>query len=120
MDAYKTKRISKVVTIHLLLTFLFFSLQSIQAAGKLGFLFAGDFWLKLFFFFQPQILLVNLFPSEYPKPPITPDHSFHLAAKITVAAFLVSIPVWSFCFSWMFISFKDWLNHFPVLGKRVF
>jgi hypothetical protein len=31
-----------------------------------------------------------------------------------------SIPIWSICFGWLFIRTKDWLNHFPVLGKRVF
>jgi hypothetical protein len=31
-----------------------------------------------------------------------------------------SAPIWSICFSRILIRVKDWLNHFPVLGKRVF
>ena len=34
--------------------------------------------------------------------------------------FLPSIPLWSFCFGWIFVKFDNWLNPFPVLGKRVF
>jgi len=33
---------------------------------------------------------------------------------------IISVPVWSFCFAWIFVRVRDWLNHFPVLGKRVF
>ena len=33
---------------------------------------------------------------------------------------IISIPMWSYCFGWIFVPFRTWLNHFPVLGKRVF
>jgi hypothetical protein len=33
---------------------------------------------------------------------------------------LVSIPLWSVCFGWIFVKFLNWLNHFPVLGRKVF
>jgi len=33
---------------------------------------------------------------------------------------LLTIPVWSICFGWIFAKLDNWLNHFPVLGKRVF
>jgi hypothetical protein len=31
-----------------------------------------------------------------------------------------SIPLWSICFGWIFVKLDKWLNHFPVLGKKVF
>jgi len=33
---------------------------------------------------------------------------------------LISVPFWSYCFGIIFVKFDNWLNHFPVLGKRVF
>jgi hypothetical protein len=33
---------------------------------------------------------------------------------------IISVPLWSLCFGWLYVQFTDWLNHFPVLGKRVF
>jgi hypothetical protein len=43
-----------------------------------------------------------------------------LAATLTWVVILLSVPLWSFYFGRIFIRAKDWLNHFPVLGKRVF
>jgi hypothetical protein len=33
---------------------------------------------------------------------------------------LLTIPIWSLCFGWLFVKLDNWLNHFPVLGKKVF
>jgi hypothetical protein len=33
---------------------------------------------------------------------------------------LASIPIWSICLGWLLIKLDNWLNHFPVLGKKVF
>jgi hypothetical protein len=33
---------------------------------------------------------------------------------------LPTIPLWSICFGWLFVKLDNWLNHFPVLGKKVF
>jgi len=32
----------------------------------------------------------------------------------------LTIPLWSICFGWIYVKFTNWLNHFPVLGKKVF
>ena len=37
----------------------------------------------------------------------------------TVFSYLL-VPIWSAFFGWLFVKVDDWLNHFPVLGKRVF
>ena len=33
---------------------------------------------------------------------------------------LVTVPIWSICFGWLYVKFTNWLNHFPVLGRKVF
>jgi len=43
-----------------------------------------------------------------------------LAATLTWIVLLISVPLWSYCFGIIFVKFDNWLNHFPVLGKRVF
>ena len=40
--------------------------------------------------------------------------------SLLIAASLAFIPVWSFCFGWLCVKFFKWLNHFPILGKKVF
>ena len=32
----------------------------------------------------------------------------------------LSMLIWSICFGWLYVKFTNWLNHFPVLGKKVF
>jgi hypothetical protein len=33
---------------------------------------------------------------------------------------LLTIPLWSQCFGWIFVILDNWLNHFPVLGRKIF
>jgi|SRR6185437_9403971 len=33
---------------------------------------------------------------------------------------LGSTPLWSICFGWLFVKLDNWLNHFPILGRKVF
>ena len=32
----------------------------------------------------------------------------------------VLMPLWSLCFGWIFVQIDNWLNHFSVLGRKVF
>ena len=41
------------------------------------------------------------------------------AGPITILKFL-AVPFWSLCFGWLFVKLDNWLNHFPVLGRKVF
>ena len=75
----------------------------------------GLFWLKVFVLFQPVLSLLVWV--------------FHLANVSTwggIGSFLgglammISVPLWSICVGWLVVKFDNWLNHFPVLGKRVF
>jgi hypothetical protein len=69
----------------------------------------GGFWSNFLRLLQPQILILGkLFNSS---------NSSHYLIPILI---LVSVPIWSICFGWIFAKLDNWLNHFPVLGKRVF
>ena len=67
---------------------------------------------KLLLVFQPQLYFFSKLDSatSYLK---NQDEIIFLFFIITAAA-------WSMCFGWLAAKFINWLNHFPVLGKRVF
>ena len=73
-----------------------------------------------------QIWRIFLSPILYILQPqrYLADHFFHgwtMGYPIWIGVFLTfSYPLWSICFSRIFIRAKDWLNHFPVLGRKVF
>ena len=43
-----------------------------------------------------------------------------LPTWVVFTGLFISVPLWSICFGWLFVKLDNWLNHFPVLGKRVF
>jgi hypothetical protein len=61
---------------------------------------------------QPQFLLF-VFGGEYGL------YSQHFAFALGLLSCLL-IPIWSICFGWLFVKFDNWLNHFPILGRKVF
>jgi hypothetical protein len=114
MDATQKRRIKKVAIAHIVLSiaagwWLVWTIEFVQGQ-----------WLSfpVFFSLQPLMLLINLAPSA------GSELSSTTFGKTLVLLFIliggISSVVWSFCFGWIFIRAKDWLNHFPVLGKRVF
>jgi hypothetical protein len=56
---------------------------------------------------QPQFY----FFAKFIKPPV---------GGFVILPLMMTAPVWSICFGWLFVKLDNWLNHFPVLGKRVF
>jgi hypothetical protein len=96
MDAMQKRRMWKVAIAHFGLTaFVFCKLFRIGPDESQW----HYSWLKLFYSFQPQFLIVSA------------DFQIFLFA---------SISLWSICFGWLYVKFTNWLNHFSVLGKRVF
>jgi hypothetical protein len=99
----------KVAKIHFCLTIaliLFVALSLPMLAGSS----VHTHWLKEFVWSYSVITAgICLQPISY----------FLWASGIYFPA-LVMIPVWSYCFGWIFICGKDWINHFPVLGRKVF
>jgi hypothetical protein len=39
---------------------------------------------------------------------------------MNIISIFVLIAFWSLCFGWIFVKLDNWLNHFPVLGRKVF
>jgi hypothetical protein len=77
--------------------------------------FVNAFWTNTLFLLQPQICIwIKLFNLGYLYATTS------LLKFIYVSFILISVPVWSFCFGWLYVKFTNWLNHFPVLGKKVF
>jgi hypothetical protein len=116
MDATQKKRIRKVAIAHFLLAlFVFWKLIHYMAWSgprerEVWFMVWNGFWTKVFMLFEPQLFLFGLFQK----------YSIHFPPLVALFIFIISIPVWSYYFSWIFVKLDNWLNHFPVLGKRVF
>jgi hypothetical protein len=71
----------------------------------------GRTWAAVFCILQPQIWLADKFGSL---------NSSTIPIWITLPVWFISIPVWSLCFGWFFVKMDNWLNHFPIFGKKVF
>ena len=136
MDAIQKQSIRKVAKLHfastgfvLLLMVLSFLLiiPATQSKVENPNVLLFQIWLSFLFdvliFLQPAAVLfflkilpltANSFFSIYP--------SWLLAIMISalLVISLLSVPVWSLCFGWIYVKFTNWLNHFPVLGKKVF
>jgi hypothetical protein len=126
MDAMQKRRMWKVVNAHLLATIFVFFVGTAVPAGtwfglspKIFSILWREFWLTVLLMFQPQLSVTFLIHEHPPYIPTATQDS-HLLAMIIFAAILISIPIWSLCFGWIYVKFTNWLNHFPVLGKKVF
>jgi hypothetical protein len=97
MDAMIKRRMWKVAIGHFVLSGTVFLL-----CEKLEL----NWWI--FGIFQPQFVILITSIDIKAVPPFWYLLPFCLA------------PAWSICFGWIFVKLVNWLNHFPVLGKRVF
>ena len=127
MDASFKKRVEKAHVNHFLLSlvvvfFLQFNESFIGGGSPIN-LKAWEVWKSfcksMCFVFQPHIWL--MLKMELPQLP----HWYKALPSLVPPVALLfltmfSMFTWSFCFSLIFLRVKDWLNHFPVLGKRVF
>jgi hypothetical protein len=66
---------------------------------------------------QPQILIIGKILSL-----VTTGFGFHFFQFFWILLIIefLTAPVWSICFGWLFVKLDNWLNHFPVLGRRIF
>jgi hypothetical protein len=105
MDAMQKRRMWKVIGYHLFFSVyvLFLLLTAYHpiflnpSNPKSWIVFLGGSLLTLL---QPVALTVA-------------NHGYEIAG-------IILIPLWSICFGWVFVKILNWLNHFPVLGKKVF
>jgi hypothetical protein len=128
MDATQKQKMWKVAFVHFPLSVFF--LMIVLKYGIVPHSFSGGYtailqgesrvvwleawaslWKTIFFILQPLLWLLNKFGQ-----PI----SVILPKLLLLVLCLISIPLWSVCFSWLFVKLDNWLNHFPVLGKRIF
>jgi hypothetical protein len=126
MDATLKQRMSKVVRIHFILTLvagLLLCLSKGWSGNESSFsytLYNLSMSLKVCFFeiLQPQTLLMAWVTKlESSGGNLQPTSMLWFVYALF---YIISIPMWSYCFGWIFVPFRTWLNHFPVLGKRVF
>jgi|SRR5581483_3292007 len=123
MEAMQKRKMRIVAAIHFALT-AFFGFCLARAFGP----FSGpaerwawvSAWRNLleniFLFFQPQFAVLNWIE----KLSIVKALPFTFPIWLSLFLVLLSIPIWSICFSWLFVKFDNWLNHFPILGRKVF
>jgi hypothetical protein len=72
--------------------------------------------VAVFVILQPQTLLMGWVTKiESSKGNLEPAS---MVWFIYALIYIISIPIWSFCFGWIYAKLVNWLNHFPVLGKK--
>jgi hypothetical protein len=112
MDATQKRRMWKVAASHFVLSL----------AVVLGALLCPEDFNHPSVVVVPEILAQSLVHCFYFLQPV---FSLGVGAKLLSGNFyfallLASIPIWSLCFGWLFVKLDNWLNHFPVFGRKVF
>jgi hypothetical protein len=117
MDAMQKRRMWKVAIAHFVLTFLVFAnWRRLSNGDSVQYVLWADSWRSVFFLLQPQIWLVLM--GEQIS--VFREFYSYFPDVVVVAICFSSIPIWSLCFGWLFVKLDNWLNHFPVLGRKVF
>jgi hypothetical protein len=134
MDAMQKKQVTKVALVHFGLTLLFFVLWIARECSSYkspdGIVYVGVLgWLSKFIVvslavLQPvsnfllwaveKINWFSVFPENFSARILG-----LMSSTIIACLFFVSM-VWSICFGWIYVKSVSWLNHFPVLGRKVF
>ena len=99
----------KVAKVHVALT-VFWFLAGLVFVFVFPHFQIGDFWEIGFSILQPQFWISAILDT---------NDSWGRAA-VEFWGCVIAIPVWSLCFGWLYVRFTNWLNHFPVLGRKVF
>jgi hypothetical protein len=116
MDAMQKRRTWKVAIAHFFLTLIIAVELGSPLVGANSFERRiwlnglGGFWLKFLWALQPHLFLLGIIKGLL-------KIKSHVVLGILGC---ILIPIWSFCFGWLYVKFTNWLNHFPVLGKKVF
>jgi hypothetical protein len=112
MDAMQKQRTRRLAIAHLLLSAVVGFSPLFLGMGSMSKDSPNALWFSveptLFTLLEPQFWLFWKFGS------------FHISDLAATILLFVSVLFWSFCFSWIFVKLDNWLNHFPVLGKKVF
>jgi hypothetical protein len=131
MDAMQKRRMWKVALVHfgatlicgvtLITTLAFFPELADYPLPNFPLSNAAKF---LWLFFEPTLFVLLLLQPQFFIASIFNSVNFESAPLFCISLglvfYFISIPIWSICFGWLFVKFDNWLNHFPVLGKKVF
>jgi len=126
MDAMLKRRMWKVAITHFVLTLIVIAINLHKSgfSGPSGSIREEIYMIKETLKFGPLVLLqpqTGVLLAAFRFFPDTISHYFHWASTRTwMIVWFVSIPIWSLCFGWLFVKLDNWLNHFPVLGRKVF
>jgi hypothetical protein len=134
MDAPQKRKIWKVATIHFAISLIF--LVNPPLAHVSSFyqkvtprLCMYEFYLSSCEFFQPQCLLFESIPNDMRfNETVAFNRSlahffgfkdwwrWRISSKVAIPIYLALMPLWSLCFSWVYVRCVNWLNRFPILG----
>jgi hypothetical protein len=106
MDAMQKRKTWKVISYHFSFTMLIYLLFFIFQPARPMILDVSAPKEWVFIVRWPLLALLQPIACKF----FQPDGFF----------FFILMPVWSICFGWLFVKLDNWLNHFPVLGKKVF
>ena len=79
-----------------------------------------QFWFSDLILLQPVSYLSILVLQQIVQHPILSALPIWLQASFVYLLIFLTALLWSYCFGWIFVKLDTWLNHFPVLGKKVF
>jgi hypothetical protein len=124
MDAMQKQRMRKVARTHFALSVfsgvMFAMLAPTLATAKshsepnsIWVIFVA-FWAISFFLLQPQCFLIPVLVSAFHIKNLFVEWATFFILPLIIA------PFWSYAFAWIFIRGRNWLNHFPILGRKVF
>jgi hypothetical protein len=79
-----------------------------------------QFWYAILISLQPISYFAVVFSQQLYQHSILPTHPYWFLISFEFALIFLTAPIWSICFGWLFVKLDNWLNHFPMLGKKVF
>jgi len=117
MDATQKRRMWKVAIGYFALTAFAFLNSIFLVNSSIAYMNSSEFWQWIFLRLQPICWLLHEAVQSKQSFAMDSNQSSNWFVGIT---FCLSVPLWSICFGWIFAKLDNWLNHFPVLGRKVF
>jgi uncharacterized membrane protein (UPF0182 family) len=98
----------KVASVHFGLTIIFGLIltSSFQSASQMPYCLDFFYWLQPQFWVRPVIFDLSI--------------DGRISFLLKLAFYVFSIPIWSLCFSWIYVKLLDRLNHFQRSEKEIF
>jgi hypothetical protein len=118
MEATLKRKMWKVTIVHFTLTFVCGLILMISLFSSIP-----DSKKTLLIVLEGSVFAL-LQPQFWFAPAIFSEGNFSSMSLFTAwmlfVFYFISVPFWSYCFGWLFVKSDNWLNHFSVLGRKVF